>query len=71
MYERAYATRLKGNTNENFPASAIEIVPLVLSGHVIKVWGELDASEENVVAHIVVSTALWLFLTQVRLQRYL
>jgi hypothetical protein len=71
MYERAHATRLEGNTNENFPASAVEIVPLILSGYVVKVWGELDTAKEDVVAHVVVSTALWLFLTQVRLQRYL
>ena len=71
MDERAHATRLEGNTNENFATSAIEIVPLILSGHVVKVWSELDTAEEDVVAHVVVGTALWLLLAQVRLQRYL
>ena len=71
MDGRAHATRLEGNTNENFATSAVEIVPLILSGHVVKVWGELDTAEEDVVAHVVVSTTLWLFLAQVRLQRYL
>ena len=71
MHERAHATRLEGNTNENSTSSAVEIVPLILSGHIVKVWGELDTPKEEVVAHIVVGTAFWFFLAQVGLQGYL
>jgi len=60
---------LEGNANKNFATATIEIMPLILSGHVVKVWGELDTSEEDVVAHVVIGTTFWLFLAQVGLQR--
>jgi len=70
--ERAtHAAWLEGNANKNFATATIEIIPLILSGHVVKVWGELDTSEEDVVAHVVISASFWLFLAQVCLQGYL
>jgi hypothetical protein len=70
--ERAtHAAWLEGNANKNFATATIEIIPLILSGHVVKVWGELDTSEEDVVAHVIISASFWLFLAQVCLQRYL
>jgi hypothetical protein len=65
-----YAAWLEGDANKNFAIATVEIIPLILSGHVVKVRGELDTSEENVVAHVVIGTSFWLFLAQVGLQRY-
>jgi hypothetical protein len=65
LKERAHAARLEGNTNENFATTAVEIIPLILSGRVIKVWGELDTAEEDVIAHVVVRASFWLLLSQV------
>jgi hypothetical protein len=71
MKRATHAAWLKGNANKHFATATVEIIPLILSGHVVKVWGEFDASEENVVAHVVICASFWLFLAQVRLQGYL
>ena len=67
----AHAAWLEGNSNKNFASTTVEIIPLILGGHVVKVWGEFDTPEENVVAHIIICASFWLFLAQVGLQRYL
>jgi hypothetical protein len=66
-----YAAWLEGNANEDFATATIEIVPLVLSGHVVKVGCELDTPEEDIIAHVVIGASFWLLLAQVGLQRYL
>ena len=71
MKRATYAAWLEGNPNKDFATATVEIIPLILGGHVVKVWGEFDASEENIVAHVVICASFWLFLTQVGLQRYL
>jgi hypothetical protein len=60
-----HAARLERNANENFTTTAVEIIPLILGGHVIEVWGKLDTSEKNVIAHIVIRASFGLLLAQV------
>ena len=62
-----HATRLERNANENPSTAAVEVIPLVLSRNVIKVWREFDASKENVIAHVIVGAPLWLLLAQIGL----
>jgi hypothetical protein len=38
-----------------------------LSRYVIIIWGKFDASEEHVIAHVIVSAALWLLFAQIGL----
>jgi hypothetical protein len=60
-----HAARPERNTDENFTTSPVEIIPLILGGHVIKVWGKLDTSKKNVIAHIVIRASFGLLLAQV------
>jgi hypothetical protein len=60
-----HAARLEGNADENFTAPAVEIIPLILGGDVIKVWGELNTPEKDVVAHVIIRASFGLLLAQV------
>jgi hypothetical protein len=62
-----HAARLEGDADENFATTTVEIIPLILSGRIIKVWSELDTPEEDVIAHIVICASFRLLLSQVAL----
>jgi len=62
MKRATHAAWLEGNANKNFATATVELIPLVLGGDVVKVWGEFDAPEENIVAHVVICASFWLFL---------
>jgi hypothetical protein len=62
-----HAARLKRDANENFATTTVEIIPLILSGWVIKIRSELATAEENVIAHVVVRASFRLLFSQVAL----
>ena len=62
-----HAARLEGHADENFATTTVEIIPLILSGRVIKVWSELNTPEEDIIAHVVIRASFGLLLAQVAL----
>jgi hypothetical protein len=62
-----HTARLEGDADENFATTTVKIIPLVLSGRVVKVWSELDTTEEHVIAHVVIRASFRLLLSQVAL----
>lgn len=64
------------NTDLDLSISACEVVPLVLAdgADVVKVWGKLDASHEEVVAHVLcqaITGNVWFLCTEIALNGYL
>ena len=62
-----YAARLEGDADENFATTPVKIIPLILSGRVIKVWSEFDTPEEHVIAHVIICASFRLLLSQIAL----
>lgn len=64
-----YCARLEGYANEKLPCAARDVVPLILSAHVVEVRGELDPTHKDVISHIILPfrTPLGLFRAEVGL----
>jgi hypothetical protein len=59
--QRLAGAGLECNTNLDFPLTASKLVPLIMRAKMVEVRGELDASEEDVVTHIVSKTIFTTF----------
>lgn len=67
MKRATHTARLEGDADEDFATTTVEIIPLILSRRVIKVWSELDTPEKDVIAHVIVRASFRFFLSQIAL----